>query len=256
MLLSPCDDIGELIQFLQIDYANNLYFFTYLDENGINPENHIMVGKINGEIVIAILITPVHCSISSSNIDYIEQAAEQIPPLSSLHVVGRSDYVEKLLSIGEGPERDQHEYSLCQLSVGSTSNNPRHNSTGASHADLRELVQFYSNNDMLYDAKGRLPGILNWGRVHYVRHNRKIVSCALTTTETDDAAMIGAVFTNPEHRNRGYASSCLMRLCRELIKQKKTPYLFYKTEDLHLESLYKRLGFEKIGDWVLATIGQ
>ncbi|MEQ8175533.1 MAG: GNAT family N-acetyltransferase [Syntrophomonadaceae bacterium] len=255
MLLSPFTDLAELVAFLKRDYANNLYFFTYLDGCSIvDPQNRILVGKDNGEIVIAVLITPVHCSISSLNAAGIEQAADQMPPLSSLHLVGRSDYIQKLMSIGEGPERDPHEYTLCQLRAERAGYNPGETSQRASHAQLRELVDFYGNNDMLYDAKSRLPGILNWGRVHYVRHNDKIVSCALTTTETEDAAMIGAVYTEPEQRKQGYASSCLMGLCQGLIKEGKTPYLFYRTEDLALKGLYEALGFEKLGEWILATI--
>jgi GNAT superfamily N-acetyltransferase len=255
MLLAPFTDIDELVAFLKRDYANNLYFFTYLDGSSIvKPENRILVGKDGGEIVTAVLMTPVHCSISSLDTAYIEQAADQIPPLNSLHVVGRSDYVERLLSMGEGPERDPHEYTLCQLQAEIGAYVARQPSLRASHAQLRELAKFYDNNDMLYDAKSRLPGILNWGRVHYARCNGKIVSCALTTTETEDAAMIGAVFTEPKHRKQGYASACVRGLCQGLVEENKTPYLFYKTEDRFLKGFYEALGFKKIGDWILATL--
>lgn len=253
MRLSPFNDVDELTKFLKRDYANNLYFFTYLDAVSIAKlENRILVGKDNGEIVVGVLMTPVHCSISSLNLSYIQQAANELPPLNSLHVVGRRDYVGKLLSLAKGPERETHEYTLCQLSTPVTGYFT-HSSLRASQAHLCELVDFYDNNDMLYDARGRLPGILNWGRIHYIRNNGKIASCALTTTETEDAAMIGAVFTEPEHRNRGYAGSCVMGLCQGLIKENKTPYLFYKTEDPYLKNFYGTLRFQKIGDWLLST---
>lgn len=253
MQLSPVAAKDDLVAFLKRDYANNLYFFTYLNVNS-NPETRILVGKENGQIAVAIMITPVHCSISSLNIACIEKAAGEIPPINSLHVLGRSDYVERLLSISVGPVRDPHQYVLCQLQAGTAIRNPGCVSFRASYAEQSELVKFYNSNDMLYGAKRRLPEILNWGRAHYVRHNGEIVSCALTTTETQDAAMIGAVFTKPSHRKRGYASSCIVGLCQGLVIENKTPYLFYKTEDLILKGLYETLGFSKIGDWVLATI--
>lgn len=254
MRLRECSDIDKLIRFLKIDYANNLYFFTYLSQSSVQQqENKILVGEIDGEIVVAILITPIHCAISSLGAYNIELVAAQIPPINSIHVVGRNDYVEKLLHLNKGPRRQKHDYTLCEMLPGISDHRRLPVATRASHEDLEELVWFYNHNDMLYDAQKRLPGILNWGKIYYVRGNGEIISCALTTTETEDAAMIGAVFTCPEFRNRGYARACLVELGRELLLQNKTPYLFYKSDNVMLAKFYGALGFRKIGDWILAT---
>lgn len=66
-------DIQELVLFLKRDYANNLYFFTYLDGTGWRkprePGVTVLVGRETGAITVAILISPVHCCVSASHID-------------------------------------------------------------------------------------------------------------------------------------------------------------------------------------------
>ncbi|MGE5395995.1 MAG: GNAT family N-acetyltransferase, partial [Chitinophagales bacterium] len=123
----------------------------------------------------------------------------------------------------------------------------------AAESDLYDLVEFYDQNDMLLNASSRLPGILSWGKICFIKIDHEIVSCALTTTETDDAAMIGAVYTATRFRNNGYAKDCILHLCRDLVLEYKKPYLFYRSEDDLLRGFYYSIGFRPISDWILAT---
>lgn len=252
MILSQCTDPRELIPFLKLDYANNLYFFTYLSEN-ISQDIVFLTLKNREEIELVLLITPIHCCISTVNINHIFALAGQLSPINSTHVVGRQDFIEPLLNISNGAERDKHLYSLNEFTHGSVAEQKIVKSQKASRFHLNELIGFYNNNDMLIDAENRLPGILNWGRIYLIREDDKIVSCALTTTETSDAAMIGAVFTISEYRNKGYAKDCIMSLCRYLLINGKKPYLFYNPDNALLGSLYQSLGFQPISTWILAS---
>ncbi len=252
MRLEACKDIGELVQFLKLDYANNLYFFTYLNEDLFKLEEIISIGRINGEIAVAVLTTPIHFSISSVKVEYIDDICEHISFIESVHIVGRSDYIDKILSSCKTSEREKNSYRLCQLSSAVFCDSLQA-AAQASQQDLYDLIQFYAANGMLFSAQDRLAGILKWGRAYYIRKNHEIISCALTTTETEEAAMIGAVFTEPEHRENGYASACLFAICRDLISLGKRPYLFYGSENFLLANLYEDMGFRKISDWTLAT---
>ena len=253
MFLSKCEDLTELINFLKLDYANNLYFFTYLNNIDNNPDIEFLIAKIEDRIAAALLLTPVHCCISSLKIEYIYSLADQLPPIDSIHIVGRRDLVEQLLKVSKGPERDQHIYSFCEFSPASIPSTLTTASQKASALDLDSLINFYNNNDMLMDAASRLQSILSWGKAYFVKKDDEIVSCALTTTETNDAAMIGAVYTTPAFRNNGYARDCILSLCKELVSQHKRPHLFYKSDDVFLSGLYKSLGFRQIDTWVLAS---
>ena len=253
MLLTKCENPSELIPFLKLDYANNLYFFTYLSKFIGNSDIQFLIAKPGHEIKLALLLTPIHCCISSFNTEFIHAIADQLPPINSFHIVGRSDFVEHLLKINIEPERNKHIYSLCELIKTTVLNEIITESQKASESNLKELIEFYNSNDMLFGAEFRLPAILSWGTAYFIKRDGKIVSCALTTTETNDAAMIGAVYTTPQFRNHGYAKDCISNLIRQVTLHHKQIYLFYDPSDSSLSQLYYSLGFRKTNTWILAT---
>ncbi|MGP4075489.1 GNAT family N-acetyltransferase [Halobacillus sp. K22] len=63
------------------------------------------------------------------------------------------------------------------------------------------------------------------------------------------SAMVVGVCTHPEHKNQGYASVCMTKLCQELLAEGKMLCLFYDNPEAG--SIYKRLGFEDIGKWMM-----
>ncbi|MBS4536823.1 GNAT family N-acetyltransferase [Clostridium sp. D2Q-11] len=93
--------------------------------------------------------------------------------------------------------------------------------------------------------------ITNTGRAYGVYDKDKLVAIAQTTAENSFSAMIVGVCTHPEYRNHGYASSCMIKLCSDLINEDKTLCLFY--DNPKAGSIYKRLGFKDIGSWSMCV---
>ncbi|MGE5397695.1 MAG: hypothetical protein ACM3MK_09220, partial [Chitinophagales bacterium] len=164
MLLIRCENPLELVPFLRRDYANNLYFFTYLNEMARNPNIEFLTAGNADEIKLALLVTPIHCCVSTANSKYLGDIAERLPPINSIHVVGRKDLVGHLLEKTAGPEREVHDYSLCEFTPTTVSAGLM-TSQRAAESDLYDLVEFYDQNDMLLNASSRLPGILSWGKI-------------------------------------------------------------------------------------------
>ncbi|CEQ12287.1 acetyltransferase [[Clostridium] sordellii] len=90
---------------------------------------------------------------------------------------------------------------------------------------------------------------LKSGRGYYIEEDKKIVSMAKTTAESDLYAMVIGVGTHPKYRNRGYATKCMVRLCKSLIDENKIPCLFYDNEEAG--KIYKKIGFKEIDQWVI-----
>ncbi|EQK41991.1 acetyltransferase family protein [[Clostridium] bifermentans ATCC 638] len=90
---------------------------------------------------------------------------------------------------------------------------------------------------------------LRTGRGYYIEKDKKIVSMAKSTSESTTHAMIVGVGTHPMYRNKGYATKCIVKLCNNLINEKKKPCLFYDNEDAG--KIYKKLGFKEVGQWVI-----
>ncbi|WP_101846402.1 GNAT family N-acetyltransferase [Halobacillus sp. Marseille-P3879] len=86
-------------------------------------------------------------------------------------------------------------------------------------------------------------------RIYYVKDDDQMVSSASTTAENSKSAMIVGVCTHPDFKRRGYASSCMKKLCEDLLDEGKMLCLFYDNPEAG--SIYKRLGFEDIGIWTM-----
>lgn len=252
---SSCTE--ELVRFLKRDYANNLYFFTYIDEHcgGLpDPGARVLVARRGDDVVLAVLMSPTHCCISASDVGLIGSAARQLTSVESTHILGRHDYTLEFLDTINGPGRKRKWCTFCKLNPQHLSDQERPQSVRASPSDLPELVRFYQDNSMLMNCETRLPSIMSSGSVQVARRDSNIVSCALTTTETHDMAMVGAVFTDERFRNQGFARDCTTSLCRRLVKEGKKVYLFYETDNPVLAQMYRSMGFDTIGSWVVATI--
>lgn len=84
-------------------------------------------------------------------------------------------------------------------------------------------------------------------RIVGFRQNGVPVSCAMTTSEISNAAVIGAVATLEQARGKGYASSNVLTLANDLIKQGKNVFLSPKSCKAY--QLYTSLGFTECGKW-------
>ena len=85
------------------------------------------------------------------------------------------------------------------------------------------------------------------GRTYICRVDGKLVSTASSTAENRSSAMIVAVATKANYKRRGFATDCMMKLCKELLEEGKELCLFYDNPNAGV--IYQRLGFENIGFW-------
>ncbi|MRG86122.1 GNAT family N-acetyltransferase [Salinibacillus xinjiangensis] len=86
-------------------------------------------------------------------------------------------------------------------------------------------------------------------RIYYIEDGGDIVSTAMTTAENTFSAMIIGVCTLEGYKKKGYASACMTHLCEKLLSEGKHLCLFYDNPEAG--NIYKRLGFEDIGKWVM-----
>ena len=70
---------------------------------------------------------------------------------------------------------------------------------------------------------------------------------AKSTSENSTHAMIVGVATHPLYRNKGFATKCIIKICKELISENKIPCLFYDNDEAG--RIYHKLGFKNRGTW-------
>ncbi|MGL6107417.1 GNAT family N-acetyltransferase [Romboutsia sp.] len=109
-------------------------------------------------------------------------------------------------------------------------------------AKLYELIEEFDSTSVESIKSG-----LKSGRGYCIEMDKKVVAMVKSTCENNTHAMIVGVGTHPEYRNRGFATNCITKICKELINENKIPCLFY--DNIEAGKIYRKLGFEDMGKW-------
>ncbi|MEH6942426.1 GNAT family N-acetyltransferase [Bacillus sp. JJ722] len=88
-------------------------------------------------------------------------------------------------------------------------------------------------------------------RSFFIIEDGKMVTTASTTAENSLSAMVVAVATLENYKKKGYATKCMLKLCNHLLSESKELCLFY--DNPAAGSIYKQIGFEDIGFWMMYT---
>jgi predicted GNAT family acetyltransferase len=85
------------------------------------------------------------------------------------------------------------------------------------------------------------------GGIHLWEHGVP-VSMAVSARPTRNGISIGGVYTPPEHRNCGYATSCVASLCEKLLRTCRFCMLYTDLSNPVSNSIYRRIGFKEYCD--------
>ncbi|MEH7119369.1 GNAT family N-acetyltransferase [Neobacillus vireti] len=88
-------------------------------------------------------------------------------------------------------------------------------------------------------------------RSFFIKTDGNIVSTASTAAENSMSAMVVGVATLENYKKKGFATKCMIKLCSELLNEGKELCLFYDNPEAG--AIYKRIGFEDIGFWMMYT---
>jgi predicted GNAT family acetyltransferase len=76
------------------------------------------------------------------------------------------------------------------------------------------------------------------------------VSMAARVRETAHGSAVSAVYTPPQFRGRGYATSCVGELCRQILHEgRRFCALFADLANPVSNSIYQRIGFRQVADF-------
>lgn len=122
--------------------------------------------------------------------------------------------------------------------------------------DAPRILELIKNidefSDTLTTTEERLRDNIESGasRVYFTEDPAgRLLTVAQTAAENSASAMIVGVATHKDMRNRGLMSANLSALCRDLLSEGKTLCLFY--DNPSAGSVYHRLGFETIDQWLM-----
>ncbi|WP_100009855.1 GNAT family N-acetyltransferase [Lentibacillus sediminis] len=120
--------------------------------------------------------------------------------------------------------------------------------------DAGQLVELLNHipefADTTITAERKRRGLeTGFSRTFFIKEDGKMVSTASTTAENSLSGMVVSVAPLEAFKRKGYATKCMVRLCSKLLSEGKELCLFYDNPEA--EAIYKRIGFEDIGFWML-----
>ncbi|OCA81750.1 GNAT family N-acetyltransferase [Bacillus sp. FJAT-27986] len=112
---------------------------------------------------------------------------------------------------------------------------------------LQNIPEFKNSCTSVEEKRKSLKD--GFSRCAYITDNGKVVSSASTTAENSCSAMVVAVATLGDYKKKGYATKCMVKLCKQLLSEGKEICLFYDNPNAGV--IYKRIGFADIGYWMM-----
>jgi len=92
-------------------------------------------------------------------------------------------------------------------------------------------------------------------RLYGVFEDGELVSYAGSFLQLPQVWMIGGVYTNPKHRNKGYATLAVSAITEEALGKAETAALFVRSDNYPAIKSYEKIGYKKIGEKLWVDVG-
>ncbi|CEQ21362.1 GCN5-related N-acetyltransferase [[Clostridium] sordellii] len=205
-------------------------------------------------------LTGVLLRYNNNFIPYIENLNEDVSDFKKIiksykgnkFISGKSDIIEKFKDILNDFE-EKYMY-FCQLKEKSKLLKWDDSIKVATEKDasriheLIDTIDEFSVQDSVKEIEEKIRD--NNKVVYYIENEKKeIITVSQITAENSKSAMVVGVATRKDYREKGYMSKCLSKLCSDFIDKNKSLCLFY--DNPKAGSVYKKIGFEEIGTWIM-----
>ena len=178
----------------------------------------------------------------------IDEFSELINGLNYLEISGKLELLKKLQ-----PKLDVYPKRIVNFCVLDDISKLDDNGINIKPKNLRfgninKVAKLYESIDEFENTTvENIKNGLKTGRGYCIEINKKVVAMAKSTLETRTHAMLVGVGTHPDFRNKGLATKCVVKICKEIISENKTPCLFY--DNIEAGKIYNKLGFKEKGYW-------
>jgi len=82
-----------------------------------------------------------------------------------------------------------------------------------------------------------------YAKAECIKNNGKVVACALTSAQSDNAALLSGIACDEEYRKYGYGKIVVLSLTEKLLKENKKVFVIALNKSA--EGFYKHIGFKE-----------
>lgn len=253
------DDHKICFQLLKTQPAENLFIIGDIEAYGYETDFQKLWGEFNenGELMAVLLKYEenyIPYSLGSFNAKGFAQIMLDDPNFSMMSGLKHiTEQIEPYVSHRLKWKRQTY-YAKCVELTPSTTNVDTSKVKQAVPNDAEALVELLNSipefSDSILTTERKRRGLEDGvSRSFYIENDGKMVSTASTTAENTLSAMVVGVATLENYKKKGYATQCMVKLCQLLLNEGKELCLFYDNPAAGL--IYKRIGFEDIGFWMM-----
>jgi RimJ/RimL family protein N-acetyltransferase len=91
--------------------------------------------------------------------------------------------------------------------------------------------------------------------IYGVFEKGELISYAGSFIQLPQVWMIGGVYTDPRHRNKGYAVLATSAVTKEALKNAEAAALFVRSDNYPAIRVYEKVGYKKIGEKLWVDVG-
>ncbi|MBT2659285.1 GNAT family N-acetyltransferase [Bacillus sp. ISL-18] len=249
------------LRLLRTKPAENLFIIGDIEVYGYEQNFQKLWGEFNGRgELIAVLLkfeqNYIPFAIESYNARAFAEIMSNDPSFKMMS--GLKEITERIEPYLNQPYKRKRQlyYAKC-TKLNTNGNSVELSTVQQAHAyDAEALVELlnsvpeFSGSTMTVERKLRELKDRS-SRSFFIMEDGEIVSTASTAAENSLSAMVVGVATLENYKKKGYATKCMLRLCTELLDEGKELCLFYDNPEAG--AIYKRIGFEDIGFWMMYT---
>jgi ribosomal protein S18 acetylase RimI-like enzyme len=106
--------------------------------------------------------------------------------------------------------------------------------------------------------KAALKRYIDWIRkspLYGVFQAGELVSYAGSFLQMPEIWMIGGVYTNPQHRSKGYATLATSAITEIALRKAEAAALFVRSDNYPAIRVYEKIGYRKIGEKIWVDVG-
>lgn len=256
-------DYTQTLNFLKNKAAENLFIIGDIENFGFDQDFQELWGDFDDTNTLKAVLLRYYGN-------YIAYAPEKFDAKGFADIINKDQNIDMLSGIKEMTEQispflnhkiENRElyYAKCTEIKQNVQFEKNNRAKKATVDDADRIIELRKGIPEFQSSKivpGRLEENMKHGfsRTYYIEEDHAIVSAASTTAENKLSAMVVAVCTLERAKKKGYATECITALCNELIGEGKECCLFY--DNPAAGSIYKKVGFEDIGIWVMGTINK
>jgi predicted GNAT family acetyltransferase len=235
----------------------------FADKNAAQPNCHFLTCLRDGVITASSVKTWAKAIIAGT--DYTSEELQLIADYYRANdnnmqgVVGQTSITEEFAKIYHSGDVIRKVMITHELTSIKTLTHSSGNFEEATMDDIELLTDWYQAfNDEVHsrpqltreETKKNLTVRIKERNVFLWRDGGELVSIAATVRKTTNAAILGIVYTPPELRGKGYASTIVGELTQRLLSSGFTKCgLFTESGNPISNSIYRKIGYEPIGGY-------